>query len=185
MREVHVRPELADAAGHQVGVAVELRERVERGETASVLTGEAPEVEQHAVGQRREDAAHAGQIGGGQTGDPGQRLVHALEQPPLGVVLLPRRAGPGHRAGVAGSGVSTAQRLEVEDPLGPRDQPGVGDRVGGAGQQIRQAQGLAKRTGQDRQREVEAATDLAEQVAEERVTRRGSGQWMLAMASQL
>ena len=115
MRQVHVRPELAHAAGHQVGVAVELRERVEGGETPGVLAREAPEVEQHAVGERREDTAHAGQVGGGQAGHAGQRLVHPVQQLPLGFVLLVWRAGASHRAGIV-----RARRRRGAAPAGSR-----------------------------------------------------------------
>jgi len=177
MRHVHVGPELADAAGDQVRVAIELRERAEGGEAAGVLARKARQVEQHAVGERGQDRAHAGQIGGGEAGDTAHRLVHALQQAPLGFVRLLRRAGARDGAGVALPGVGAAQRLEVPDPLRPRDQPGVGDRVSGAGQQVREPQRLAERAGQDREREVEAAADLPQQVAEKLVTRSQTAAW--------
>ena len=44
MRDVHVGPELAHAARHQVGVAVEVGARLERGELALVLAGKDAQV---------------------------------------------------------------------------------------------------------------------------------------------
>src|SRR4029079_16781095 len=56
------------------------------------------------------------------------------------------------------------------DPRGPGDEPGVGHRVGGARQQVGQADRFAERTGQDREREIEAPADLSQQVAKEIVS---------------
>jgi len=51
--------------------------------------------------------------------------------------------------------------------LGPRDQSGVGHRVGGPGQQVRQAYRLAERRRQHGEREIEAPADLPQEIAEQ------------------
>src|SRR5215831_14881931 len=98
-------------------------------------------------------------------------------------MLLVASAGTRDRGGVTPAGEGAAQRLEMLDPLGASDQTRVGDRVGGASQQVRQPQRLAQRTRQDRQREIETATDPTEQTAEQLVLR--LAQRDPAMATQL
>ena len=56
------------------------------------------------------------------------------------------RAGAGHGADLGAlTGVRPAQGLQMVDALGPGDEPGVGDGVGGAGQQVGETERLAER----------------------------------------
>src|SRR5205085_9737474 len=64
-------------------------------------------------------------------------------------------------------GVDRAERGEVAQALGARQQARVGDSVAGARQEVGKAEGLAQRARQDREREVEAPADPPQQVTDE------------------
>ena len=94
------RPEGADTAGDEVGVAVELVERVQRGQACGVLPGEAREVEEHTGRQRGQDRADFGAIRGRKGVETREHLVEAFEEPPLRGPGLVGCAGPRHRGDV-------------------------------------------------------------------------------------
>ena len=175
--DVHPRPELADAAGDQIRVAIEVGQRVERGQGGGVLAGKAFEVEALALGDRGEHRAHGRAVGGREEIDATQRLADTLQQLALGGVGLQRRAGARKRGRVAPGrpGVGGAQGREVAQPLGARQEPRVRHRVARARQQIREADGLTQRARQDCEREIEASTDPPEQVTDEVFTRSRRG----------
>jgi len=64
-----------------------------------------------------------------------------------------------------------AQGLEMVQALRPGHERGIRDGVGCARQQVGEPERLPQRTAEDGEREVEAAADLPEQVAEELVSR--------------
>jgi hypothetical protein len=57
-----------------------------------------------------------------------------------------------------------AQRLELGQALAAIDEAGVGDGVGGPGEQVGQAHGFAQAAGQDREGQGEGPAHLPEQV---------------------
>ena len=175
--DVQARPELADTAGDEIGVAIEIGQRVERRQRGGVLAGKAFEVEALALGDRGEDRADGHAVGGREKIDAAQRLADTLEQLALGGVALQRRAGARELGRVAAGcpGVGRAQRGEVAQPLGAGQQPRIRHRVARARQQIREADGLTQRARQDCEREIEASTDPPEQVTDEVFTRSRRG----------
>src|SRR5439155_23979682 len=95
----------------------------------------------------------------------------ALKQRALGGVRLVRRRRASDGADVLDlARARAAQDIQVTDALGARDDPRVGDRVGGASEQVGEPERLAQRARQDGEREIEAPADPAQQVAEELVT---------------
>src|SRR5205814_2327042 len=60
-----------------------------------------------------------------------------------------------------------AQRLQMEEPGGAREHARVGDGVGGAREQIREADWLAQISGNDAEREVEAPADPPQKTAQQ------------------
>src|SRR5712692_11441614 len=53
------------------------------------------------------------------------------------------------------------------EPLAARDEPRVGHGVGGTGEEIGETDGLAHASGKDRQRKIEAPTDLPQEGTEQ------------------
>ena len=93
----------------------------------------------------------------------------------MGLVVSTGASDPLDVAGAAG--IRASQRLQVLDALGAGDEPRVGDRVGGASEQVCQAERFPEGAGEDGEGEVEAAADLPEQVAEELVSRSQTAAW--------
>ena len=172
---VHLGPELADAAGHQVGVAVEILACLEGGELALVLAREDAQVLDLSLDDGLEHRPDAGLIRRGQGPEGGQALGQALEQGALGVERLGGGQRVGHRGEMSRVAVAErrAHRLEVRDARAAVDQPGVRDGVGGPRQEIREADGGAHRGGQDREREVKGPADPPEERGGEIRSRHG------------
>jgi hypothetical protein len=78
VRHVQRRPERAHAARHQVGVVIELIQRLEGGQGRRVLAGEAREVEDHARSQGVQHRAHLVPVRCRQLAQPGHRFGHLL-----------------------------------------------------------------------------------------------------------
>ncbi len=165
MGHVHLGPEFTDAARDEIRVAVELGARVERGEPALVFAWEAREVLRHAFNDGVEDAAHLPAVVGQEHPVGLQALGKPLEQRALRAEVLnaPHGMDDGFQAAALRAVELGAQRGEVRDALMAVDQPGIRDRVGGASQQIGQADGGPDGGGEDGEREVKGAADALEQ----------------------
>src|SRR5438132_10090787 len=154
---VQRRPEGADTAGDEIRVTVELVERVERGQARGVLAGEAREIEDHASRERGDDGPNFCAIRGRERFEARERLVDVLEEPPFGGVGLAWRARARHCGDVGGGAARRApERLDMPHALLPHDPARVGDRVGRAREQVREADRLAKLVGDARERGIEA-----------------------------
>ncbi len=165
--DVDLRPELADAAGHEVGVAVQIVARFQGGEAALVLAGKAAQVLGHSLDDGLEDMADAPAVRRGQRLVSREALGQALEQGALGLEGLDA-AGGGDDGGEPARGQAVelvAEGEQMGDPLLPADQAGVGDGVGRPGKEICQPQDGPDRSREDREGQVERAADALEKIA--------------------
>ena len=165
MGHVHLGPELAHAARHQVRVAVEVLVRLERGELAFVLPREDAQVLGLPLDDRVEHRVHARAVGRRQGAVGGQAVGQPLEERALRGEGLRRGGGAHERAEgfPVGRGERGAQRFQVDDARGPGNEPRIRDGVGGAREEVREPDGRPHRPGQDREREIERSTDPPEE----------------------
>src|SRR2546422_9609920 len=106
----------------------------------------------HASRERGEDGPNFCAIRGRERFEARERLVDVLEEPPFGGVGLAWRARARHCGDVGGGAARRApERLDLPHALLPHDQARVGDGVGRAREQVREADRLAKTGGEGRE----------------------------------
>ena len=166
VRHVHLGPELAHAARHQVGVPVEVGARLERGELALVLAGKDAQVLRHALDDGGEEPSHARLIGRGERpiGREDRRAGARAAGARRAATASPPRRRRWRRCGPPAPGCSSSpSAAEVDDPRAPLDEARVGDGVRRPGEEIGEPDGGAHRGGQHRQGQIEGAADLLEE----------------------
>ena len=89
MRAAHLRPELPHAAGHAIGVVVQLLIRAQRHERPGRRAGEPAQVQFLPAGDRVEHLAHELPVGGRQAVQQRQARLAFLQQHAFGARTLP------------------------------------------------------------------------------------------------
>ena len=163
MGHVDLGPELADRPGDEVGVAVEIVQRLDRSERLRRLAREVREVEADPLRDRRERRPDARGVGRGEPVEGGEALGQPLEQPALGRIVLDLREG-GQTGDAPPRGEGLSERLELAEAVLPVDEPRVGDGVGGAGEEVGEADRRPHALGENGQGQGERPAHLPQQV---------------------
>ena len=178
VRAAHLGPEKAHASGNAEGVVVQLGNGREGDDgRGAVRNGRGPfgvepaQVEFLAAGDGREDFADAPPVFGRKRGENREGVFDPFEQDPFArgggaVFLTPRKPAQVQRVGPLPLDAA-AQMIEHGEALGGRHEPGVGQGVGGAGEQIGEADGRAHRTRQHAQGQVKRPRNVAQEAGEE------------------
>ncbi|MNK86923.1 hypothetical protein D3C87_1068460 [compost metagenome] len=171
MPDRHRGPEFAHAAGHQIGIAVEIGHGGQCRHLPGAFVREGAQVEFHALGQGGHDAAHGGAVGVGQLVEHVEGRADRLQQHLfVRQGLLAGDLGgqsADQLAPVIGTVHAGAQRQQQRQPLRRGNQRRIGDGVRRAGQQVGEPHGVAHAGGQDAQRQVERAGHPLQQRAEQ------------------
>ncbi len=164
MRHVDIRPELSDAAGHQVRVAVQILARLERRQLAFVLSRKQAEVVDHALDDGLDDLLDTDPVIRGQGAKRREAVGQPFEQIAFGRQRL-RADGvaDGGEPARLGSASSRPECFEMGDAGATFDQARVGDRIGCAREEIGEADRGPDRGRENGEREVERAADAFQQ----------------------
>jgi hypothetical protein len=164
-------PKLSHTSGHIVRVSVQIIDCLQSREIFGGLSGKYAQVHFHPLCERRHQPLNPPPVVRREVQEQPETLIQSFEQHPFGRMLLKR---PDRLLDILNLSpddlVADELPLELAEKIQaamPVDQIRIGDRIGGTGKEIGQADLVANIGRHDGQRRIKQPRHLLEKIAEE------------------